>query len=105
MLTATVFIITPNWKQPKRPSTGEKIFSVRPYNGYHPARDVTRPPRPRKLLDISLSSICLALSPQARETSKNTQVRLHPTKKLLHSEKNHQQNRKATYQLREESCK
>ena len=38
-------------------------------------------------------------------TSKNKQVRLLQTKKLLHSKGNHQPNKKATYSMRENICK
>ena len=36
--------------------------------------------------------------------SKNKQVRLHQTKKLLHRTENHQQNKKATYRMGEKSA-
>ena len=37
--------------------------------------------------------------------SRNKQMGLHQTKKLLHSEGNHQQNEKATYLMGEDICK
>jgi len=37
--------------------------------------------------------------------SKNKQMGLHQTKKLLHSKENNQQNEKATYRLGENICK
>ena len=37
--------------------------------------------------------------------SKNKQVRCHQTKKLLHSKGNDQQNKKATYGMKENICK
>ena len=49
-----------------------------------------------ELPDISLSDFFVVLTPKARET-KTKQMGLHQTKKLLHSEENHHQNKKATY--------
>ena len=37
--------------------------------------------------------------------SKNKQMELHQTKKILHSEGNYQQNEKAVYWMGEENCK
>ena len=46
-----------------------------------------------KLFDTGLSNIFLDLSPQARENkSKNEQMGLHQTKKVLLSGRNYQQN-------------
>ena len=51
-----------------------------------------------KLLDIGLSNFFLDLTPKARENkNKNKQMRLHQTKKLLHSKGNYHQNKKETY--------
>ena len=44
--------------------------------------------------DIACSNILLDIYPQARETRKNKQIRLHQTKKFLHSKGKHQQNKK-----------
>ena len=53
------------------------------------------------LFDIGLS-IFLDMSSQARENkSKNKQMGLHQTKKLLHSKGN----KKTTYQMGEDMCK
>ena len=48
-----------------------------------------------KLFDISLSDI--SDSKGKGNKSKNKQMRLHQTKKLLHSQGNHHQDKKATY--------
>ena len=51
-----------------------------------------------KISDISHSSIFSSISPQALETKdKKTQMGLHQTKKILHSEGNQQQNEKSVY--------
>ena len=50
------------------------------------------------------SNILSGTSPQARETKeKNKQVRLHQTKKFLHSKGEHKQNRKTTHRMGEPS--
>ena len=56
----------------------------------------------KKLLDIDLGRNFLDMTPKAQATK---QVGLHQTKKLLHSERNHQQNGKATYEMGENTCK
>ena len=48
--------------------------------------------------DISPSNVFEDLTPKTRETkAKSKQMGLHQTKKLLCSEENHDQNKKATY--------
>ena len=48
------------------------------------------------IFDFGLSNIFLDMSPQARETKEKKMV-LHQTKKLLHTEGNHQQIKKTIY--------
>ena len=57
------------------------------------------------LLDISLSNISLSVSSGKGNKSKNKQMGLHQTKKLLHSEGNYQQNEKTTYWMEEDIYK
>ena len=53
-----------------------------------------------KISDIACRNFLLDMSPQARETKeKNKQMRLHQTKKFLHSKGHHQQNKKRTHRL------
>ena len=49
------------------------------------------------LFDIGLSNIFLDLSPGKGNKSKNKQMGLHQAKKLLHIERNYQQNKKTAY--------
>ena len=49
------------------------------------------------IFDFGLSNIFLDMSPQARETKEKKKTVLHQTKKLLHREGNHQQNKKTIY--------
>ena len=50
------------------------------------------------LFDISLSNISFgSVSSSKGNKSKNKQMGLHKTKKLLHSKRNYQQNEKASY--------
>ena len=49
------------------------------------------------LFDIGLSNIFLTITSGKGNKSKNKQMGLHQTKKLLYSAGNHQQNEKATY--------
>ena len=59
-----------------------------------------------KLLDIGPGNAFLDLTPKAKASKiKNKQVGLHQTEKLLHSKGNHQQNKKATYDMGENICK
>jgi len=57
--------------------------------------------KPGMMLLEFLSNIFLNLSPQARPKKKEKEMGLHQTKKLLHSEGNHQQNKKVTYGIEE----
>lgn len=53
--------------------------------------------------DMNLSNIFLDLSPQARKRkTKTKQMGLYQTTKLMHSERNHQQNKKTAYQIGED---
>ena len=55
-----------------------------------------------KISDIDHSNILSDISPQQRvQKKKNKQMRLHQTKKFLHSKGNHQQNKKATHRVGE----
>ena len=47
-----------------------------------------------KISHIACSNSLSDISPKARETRKNKQIRLHQTKKFLHSKGKHQQNKK-----------
>ena len=59
-----------------------------------------------KLLDLSLGSDFFGFDTKSKGTkSKNKQVGLHQTKKLLHSKGNYQQNEKATYKMEGDTCK
>ena len=49
------------------------------------------------LFDISLSNTFLDVSSGKGNKSKNNQIGLHQTKKLLHSEGTYQQNKKTAY--------
>ena len=56
--------------------------------------------------DISLSSVFLGYVSSAKgNKSKNKQMGLHQTKKLLHNKGNYQQNEKVAYWMREDICK
>ena len=56
-----------------------------------------------KFLDISLS---FGFDNKSKgNKSKNKQVGLHQTEKLLHSKENYQQNEKVTYQMGGDTCK
>ena len=57
------------------------------------------------LFDIGLSNIFLDLSPGKGNKSKNKQMGLHQAKKLLHIERNYQQNKKTAYWMGEDICK
>ena len=58
-----------------------------------------------KILDLASSNILLDISLQARETKeKSKQMRLHQTKKVLHSKGYHQQNKKTTHRMGEHIC-
>ena len=58
-----------------------------------------------KISDIDHSNILLDISPQPRvQKKKNKQMRLHQTKKFLHSKGKHQQNKKMTHRMREHIC-
>ena len=50
-----------------------------------------------KLFDVSLNNIFGYVSSGKGDKSKNKQMVLHQTKKLLHNKANHQLNEKATY--------
>ena len=55
-----------------------------------------------KISDIAHSHILSAVSPrQGKQKKKNKQMRLHQTKKFLHSKGNHQQNKKTTHRIGE----
>ena len=57
-----------------------------------------------KLPDIGLGNNLLDLTPKGNK-SKNQQVGLHQTPKLLYSKGSYQQNEKATYWIGENICK
>ena len=57
-----------------------------------------------KLLPIGLSNDFLNLPPNLKQQIKNKQVGLHQINKLLHSQRNDQQNEKATYKKGENIC-
>ena len=60
----------------------------------------------KSLLDINLGNNFFGLDTKSKgNKNKNKQERLHQIKKLLHSQGNHQQNKKATYQMGENICK
>jgi len=50
-----------------------------------------------KLLNSSLGNDFLDMTSKVPATKSKTQVGLHQTKKLLHSQRNHQQSEKTTY--------
>ena len=59
-----------------------------------------------KLFDIGLGNDFLGFDIKRKgNKSKNRQVGLHPTKKLLYSKGNHQQNEKGTYKVGEKIYK
>ena len=55
--------------------------------------------------DIDCRNIFLDKSHKARRTKANKQLGLHQTKKLLHSEGNHQQNQNVSSWMGEGHCK
>ena len=60
----------------------------------------------RKLLDIGLGNGFSGYDTKStRNKSKNKQMGLHQTKKLLHNKRSNQQNEKTTYRLGENICK
>ena len=56
-----------------------------------------------KISDMAHRNFLSDISPQAKETKekKNKQMVLHQTKKFLHNEGNHQQNKKTTHRMGE----
>ena len=56
-------------------------------------------------LNIGLGNFFQSDIKSKTNKSKNKQVELHQTKKLLLSERNHQQNEKTTYRMGENICK
>ena len=57
------------------------------------------------LLDMSFSNFSFDLTPTKGKQSKNKQMQLHQTKKLLQREGSCQQNKKANYEMQEDICK
>ena len=55
--------------------------------------------------DIGLSNCFGYVSSGKGNKSKNKQIELHPSKKLLNSEENYQQNEQGSYWMGEDICK